>query len=116
MLLLLSTRLFCSVNHSQIASGPIVLEECPTRMSTYATKELLNLKVELKLQTKVMGSAQMPDGRTELKLSSGDTLITDMYIPTFGLTPNSSYVPTKFLNSNGFIMVDEYLKVKGTHA
>ena len=39
--------------------------------------------------------------------------MTDLYIPTFGLIPNSSYVPAKFRNANGFVTVDEYLKVKG---
>jgi NADH dehydrogenase FAD-containing subunit len=63
-----------------------------------------------------MGSAQMPNGRQELTLSGGDKLITDMYIPTFGLIPNSSYVPAKFLNANGSVTVDGYLKVKGAGA
>ena len=62
---------------------------------------------------RVIGSAQTSDGQQELTLSSGETLITDMYIPTFGVTPNSSYVPAKYLNAEGFVIVDEYLKVKG---
>lgn len=37
-----------------------------------------------------------------------------MYIPTFGLIPNSSFIPSKYLNSKGYIKVDEYLQVKGT--
>lgn len=36
-----------------------------------------------------------------------------MYIPTFGLLPNSRYVPIKFLNAGGFVTVDEFLNVKG---
>jgi apoptosis-inducing factor 2 len=56
----------------------------------------------------------LPDGRQELTLSGGDKLVVDMYIPTFGVQPNSSYVPTKFLDTNGFVKVDEYLSVKGT--
>ena len=76
-------------------------------------KNLQNLKVDIKLQTKVTGSAQMPNGRHELTLSGGDKLNTDMYIPTFGLVFNSSYIPAQFLNANGSVRVDEYLKVKG---
>ena len=45
-------------------------------------------------------------------LSNGERLVTDLTIPTFGLVPNSSYVPEKFLNANGYVVVDEYLKVK----
>ena len=69
--------------------------------------------MDVKLETKVVGSAEMQDGRKELTLSSGDKATTDMYIPTFGLIPNSSYIPAKYLNANGSVMVDEYLKVKG---
>jgi NADH dehydrogenase FAD-containing subunit len=36
-----------------------------------------------------------------------------MYIPTFGLTPNSSYIPSQYLNKGGFVVVDEYLRLKG---
>ncbi len=36
-----------------------------------------------------------------------------MYVPTFGLIPNSSYVPASHLNANGSVMVDEFLRVKG---
>ncbi len=97
----------------QIASGPKVLEEAPASVSKVATEELQNLKVDIRLQTKVVGSTVMPNGRQELTLSGGDILITDMYIPTFGLIPNSSYIPAKFLNANGYVTVDEYLKVKG---
>ena len=82
-------------------------------MSNYTSRALENLKVEVSLETKVMGSVELPDGRKELTLSSGDKLTTDMYVPTFGLIPNSSYIPTSYLNANGSVMVDEFLRVKG---
>lgn len=36
-----------------------------------------------------------------------------MYIPTFGLTPNTSYLSATFLDNDGFVVVDDYLQVKG---
>lgn len=36
-----------------------------------------------------------------------------MYVPTFGLLPNSAYMPAPFLNAAGSIMVDAFLQVKG---
>ena len=60
-----------------------------------------------------MGKAKMPDGRTELTLSSGEKITTDLYLPTVDLVPNSSYVPHSLVNSAGFVMVDEFLRVKG---
>lgn len=55
----------------------------------------------------------LPDDRQELTLSNGEKMIADVYIPTFGVKPNSSYMPSKFLDSNGYIIVDELLSVKG---
>ncbi|KAK9350503.1 hypothetical protein V1523DRAFT_428982 [Lipomyces doorenjongii] len=97
-----------------IAGGSAILEQAIPSVSKTATKLLEGLKVNIKYKTKVSGSAQTPEGRQELTLASGDKLVADLYISTFGLVPNSSYVPAKFLNANGFVTVDEYLKVKGT--
>jgi NADH dehydrogenase FAD-containing subunit len=80
-----------------------------------ATSALQTLKVDIKLQTRVTSSTRLANGREELTLSSGDKLTTDMYIPTFGVDPNSSYMPAPFLNANGFVMVDDFLQVKGAH-
>jgi NADH dehydrogenase FAD-containing subunit len=102
-----------SANLTQVSSSPTVLEGAPTSVSKLATKELINLHVEILYQKKVASSTQMPDHRQELILSAGENLITDMYIPTYGLVPNSSYVPGKLLNANGFVTVDENLRVKG---
>ena len=73
----------------------------------------MDLKVTTMLQVKVRDSRELPNGRQELTLSDGTKVVTDLYIPAFGLIPNSSYIPAKFLNSNGFVVVDEYLRVKG---
>ena len=75
-------------------------------------KGLQDLKVNVQLQTKVTGSRELPNSCQELTLSGGSKLVTDMYVPTFGLIHNSSYIHPKFLNANGSVMVDEYLKVK----
>jgi len=101
------------INPPQIASGKTVVQGAPDFVSTYTIRELLNLHVTLKFQTKVTSSTQTPTGQQELMLSSGEKLITDMYIPTLGLIPNTSYIPTKFLNDDGYVVVDEFLKVKG---
>jgi apoptosis-inducing factor 2 len=36
-----------------------------------------------------------------------------MYIPSFGLIPNSSYLPTEFVDPNGYVVVDSYLRILG---
>ncbi|KAF1845718.1 FAD/NAD(P)-binding domain-containing protein [Cucurbitaria berberidis CBS 394.84] len=97
-----------------VAAEPTVLPESPTSVSKLTTQALHNMHVELKLETKVIGSTQMPNGGQELQLSTGKTLTTDMYIPTFGLIPNSSFIPARFLNAHGFAAVDTHLQLKGT--
>ena len=70
--------------------------------------------MDIKLQTKVTDLVQTANNQQQLTLSGGDKMITDLYIPTFGLIPNSSYVPAKFLNADGYVVVDRHLQVKGT--
>ncbi|KAG4028627.1 hypothetical protein MFRU_020g00660 [Monilinia fructicola] len=97
-----------------IASGPTVLEGTPASVSKTATKQLQSLQVKIKVSTKVSGSAKTPDGKYEITLSTGEKIITDLYIPTMGIIPNSSYIPEKYLNPAGFATVDEFLRLKGT--
>jgi NADH dehydrogenase FAD-containing subunit len=105
--------MFHCADLSQLSSGLNVLEGTPPSVSSVATKALQSLNVAIKPQTKALSTVELPNGRKELTLSSGDTIITDMYIPTFGLIPNSSFVPANFLNPNGFVMVDGHLNLKG---
>jgi NADH dehydrogenase FAD-containing subunit len=70
------------------------------------------LKVKVKLNAKVKNTVQLPDGAQEITLFGGEKLVADMVISTYGVLPNSSFVPAQFLNDNGFIKVDEYFHVK----
>ncbi|ESZ92491.1 hypothetical protein SBOR_7116 [Sclerotinia borealis F-4128] len=97
-----------------IASGPAVLEGTPASVSKTATKQLESLHVNIKVSTKVSGSAKTPDGKYEITLSNGEKIITDLYIPTMGVIPNSAYIPETYLNPAGYAMVDQYLRLKDT--
>jgi NADH dehydrogenase FAD-containing subunit len=68
--------------------------------------------VEVIVSTKVTSQSPLASGRTELKLSDGTTITTSLYLPTNGVVPNSSYIPTHLLTASGFVVVDEYLRVK----
>ncbi|KAL5585716.1 hypothetical protein FOVSG1_013408 [Fusarium oxysporum f. sp. vasinfectum] len=97
-----------------IARGAQVLEGTPPSVSKVATKLLKAVNVTITPSTKILGSTTARDGRTELTLSGGQKITTDLYLPTTGLIPNSSYVPQEFLNQNGYVVVDEFLQVEGT--
>ncbi|RAH43543.1 NAD(P)/FAD-dependent oxidoreductase, partial [Aspergillus brunneoviolaceus CBS 621.78] len=46
-------------------------------------------------------------------LDNGETLETEVYIPTTGVLPNSSYLPREVLDEKGWVVVDEELRVHG---
>jgi hypothetical protein len=76
---------------------------------------LTNLGVNIKLFTKVISASTNSTGQTEVVYFDGSKTITDFYIPTFGVIPNSSFIPSKLLDKRGFAIVDEHLKIKGAN-
>ncbi|RAK79968.1 NAD(P)/FAD-dependent oxidoreductase [Aspergillus fijiensis CBS 313.89] len=46
-------------------------------------------------------------------LDNGETLETEVYIPTTGVLPNSAYLPREVLDEKGWVVVDEELRVQG---
>ncbi|KAH8699088.1 putative apoptosis-inducing factor [Talaromyces proteolyticus] len=99
-----------------LTSAEKILETAPPSVTKTAMGILGNLNVDVKLKTKVVHSSRMTqDGanKIELSLSDDSTITADLYIPLYGLIPNSSYVPEIYLDSNGFVKVDEYLQLKG---
>jgi NADH dehydrogenase FAD-containing subunit len=101
----------------QVTAGSVVLPGRPKSVSNTAEKQLRNLGIDLKLNTKATDQTELPDGRTELTLTgpSGEPtkLVVDLYIPTSGVIPNSSFLPPKMLNPAGFVKVGHKLDVPG---
>jgi NADH dehydrogenase FAD-containing subunit len=97
----------------QITSGVTLLEGALSSASKTALQHLQTLKVNVKLQTKVLETTQLANGRQELTLTDGQKIVADLYVSATGVKPNSSYVPANLLDSKGFVIVDEYLRVKG---
>ncbi|KAK1752094.1 apoptosis-inducing factor B [Echria macrotheca] len=81
-----------------------------------AANELKKLNVAIKYGAKVESTrpAAEGSGKTEVVLAGGETIATDLYLPTMGLVPNTEYVPTQFLNENKTVKVDEFLRVLET--
>lgn len=81
-----------------------------------ATNELKKLKVDIKYGAKVVDTRPAAGGKTEVVLASGETVLTDLYLPTMGLVVNSEYIDSKYLNpGNKTVIVDEKtLQVQGT--
>jgi NADH dehydrogenase FAD-containing subunit len=82
-------------------------------MATDAAKYLGILGVNIRVNSKVETTKELPNGQTEITFTSGDQVIADIYIPTYGVVPNSSYLSGNMLNKGGFIKVNNFLAVMG---
>ncbi|KAK8105838.1 uncharacterized protein PG998_003691 [Apiospora kogelbergensis] len=82
-----------------------------------AEQELIKLGVQVKLGARVTGSHELPDegaqgGKTEVTLANGETILTDLYLPTMGVLPNTEYLPAKVLRDDKYVLVDEFGRVQ----
>lgn len=82
-----------------------------------AEQELIKLGVQVKLGARVTGSHELPDegaqgGKTEVTLANGETILTDLYLPTMGVLPNTEYLPDKVLRDDKYVLVDEFGRVQ----
>lgn len=76
-------------------------------------KELNKLNVIVKKGVQASGFEKQEDGRTEVMLSNGETLITDLYLPATGLMANTEFLPSDCLNERKYVEVDAENRVKG---
>lgn len=78
-----------------------------------ALAELRRLHVQVRCGARVAGTRGLPDGRTEVALEGGETVVTDLYLPTMGLRPNSEMLGPEYLGEMGYVNVDEYYRLEG---
>ncbi|GKZ37873.1 hypothetical protein AbraIFM66950_009700 [Aspergillus brasiliensis] len=99
-----------------ISATPRILPVLKESASSAATSLLTQKGVKVLTDTKVV-SVSSPSGDNNrgytLHLSNGDTLDTDIYIPTTGVIPNNSFIPKEVLDEHGWVKVDPELKVSG---
>ncbi|KAF4455343.1 Apoptosis-inducing factor 2 [Fusarium austroafricanum] len=76
--------------------------------------ELKRLGVEIRAGVRSEGTTELPDGKTLVKLSNGETIATDLFLATMGLRPNSGFLPKEWLTKNDYIDVDDEMRVKNT--
>ncbi|MBE3050209.1 FAD-dependent oxidoreductase, partial [Candidatus Bathyarchaeota archaeon] len=74
--------------------------------------EITKIGVQVRKSARVEGSRVLGDGRTEVVLADGSKIVTDLYLPTMGLRPNSEFLDKKHLNERNYVEVDEFYRVK----
>ncbi|KAB5577928.1 hypothetical protein GE09DRAFT_1260821 [Coniochaeta sp. 2T2.1] len=75
--------------------------------------ELKKLGVQIRTGAKVESVKEDEGGKTEVVLEGGEKLVTDLYLPTMGLAPNSEFVDGKFKGEGGWVVVDDTHAVQG---
>jgi NADH dehydrogenase FAD-containing subunit len=71
-----------------------------------AEQKLSALGVKVVYNTRVTDSTQTKDGRTMLALKNGEELEADLYVPAYGVQPNSSWLPDQLLNDKGYLITN----------
>ncbi|KAJ4385673.1 hypothetical protein N0V93_010102 [Gnomoniopsis smithogilvyi] len=93
-----------------LSGGPSLMDG--DSVGSAAKAELTKLGVQIRLNARVAGSKELPDGRTEISLVNGETIMADLYLPTMGMKANSEMLDGKYLNERGYVPVDEFHRVK----
>lgn len=78
------------------------------------TAELKKLNVTIRNNARVTSANNLPDGKTEIVLENGEKVVTDLYLPTMGMTPNTEFLPSALLTEKKFVDIDDFYRVKGT--
>ncbi|KAK6196830.1 hypothetical protein LQW54_011145 [Pestalotiopsis sp. IQ-011] len=81
-------------------------------LASNAEAELRKLDVAVRQDARVESTTTLPDGKTEITLQGGDKIVTDLYLPTMGMAPNTEYLPAKVLREDKFVAIDEFHRVK----
>jgi NADH dehydrogenase FAD-containing subunit len=90
-----------------LSGGSRVLTRLPIRCSESAESQLKRKNVEVIHNVRGVPQPKNDDGTTSLKLSDGTFRTVDVFIDATGNKPNSSFLPASWLNSGGYILVDE---------
>jgi NADH dehydrogenase FAD-containing subunit len=69
-----------------------------------AEQKLKALGVNVVYKTRVTKSTNTKSGGAVLTLSTGKEMNTDLVIPAYGVTPNSSWLPKELLNEKGYLI------------
>ncbi|CVL01632.1 uncharacterized protein FMAN_07861 [Fusarium mangiferae] len=111
----LAARYGSSKSITLVISGEQPLEGAIDSVRASISRDLETLGVKLIYNKRVTEAKKSERGQgTEVHLSNGSTLTTDLYLPLYGIKLNTSFVPPSFLDSGGSMKLDEKMRVSGT--
>ena len=69
-----------------------------------AEQRLKTVGVDVLYNTRVVDSTTAKNGSTTVTLSTGEKLEADLFVPAYGVEPNSSWLPTELLNEKKYLV------------
>ena len=72
-----------------------------------AERKLNALGVKVVYNTRATDSSLNKDGQTVVTLENGNKIEADLYVPAYGVQPNSSWLPKELLNDKGYLVTNE---------
>lgn len=95
-----------------VSRSNVLLDGATAAVQRTAMSLLKGKNVDVLTGTTVEEAVYEPDTQTwKVKLSTGKTYTADAYIATTGNVPNNEFIPKACLNSQGWVNVDEQLRV-----
>ncbi|KAL3472062.1 hypothetical protein BJX99DRAFT_262670 [Aspergillus californicus] len=96
-----------------VSRSSVLLEEATAPVQRRALLLLRRRDVEVLTETTVVDAVYEAHNQVwKVKLSTGRTYTVDAYIATTGTIPNNAFIPKSFLNAQGWVDVDEQLRVR----
>lgn len=92
-----------------LSSGTGLLPMVREDVGKAAKYHLEKMGVEVRDNVKVSSESKTSRG-SEIVLSSGETIMADLHIPTWGVSPNSGFLPKELLDNGGWVVTDKYLR------
>ncbi|KAI7643525.1 hypothetical protein KC319_g12607 [Hortaea werneckii] len=100
----IGTHLGGKANITLIAGSDKLLPVLRKSLSDKAQRQLEKVGVHVKFGTKVTGAdSTSEEGKTEVQLDNGEKIAADVYIPAFGVQPNTEFLPEKLKGSGGYV-------------
>ncbi|KAH4024760.1 hypothetical protein HBI62_201830 [Parastagonospora nodorum] len=101
------------VNITLITTTDRLLTSLRPAIGQAAERKLKTMGVDVVLNTRVVGAEKNRLGRTTVTLAQGETLEADLYVPAYGVEPNSSWLPTSLLDDRNYLVTNDTLRVEG---
>ncbi|KAL6704192.1 hypothetical protein ACN47E_008449 [Coniothyrium glycines] len=89
-----------------ITSAKQLLPTLRPAIGKAAEKKLNAFGVKVKYNSRVSDTTEK-DGRTIITIGNGETIEADLFVPAYGVEPNSSWLPQELLNDKKYLVVND---------